>query len=242
MHSWVTQECREGRVRVGSGSECTEGGEDEVGDGREIGREDGEAAAVVDGGSADGKSRRGHQTDVPYSGAKAATWSSMRGTSGTSTPARGPDCFRVGSLRRDESGVDLGCVDWAWCLVGRVAWSCPGGQKVPSDSVRDPSTCFACLVLSRSCSCPVLSWPVPPGAEGQSLTAAVLRGAARLQVLETECFEACLDDPDNPGSRFWVVWRSVAWESGTGSQLSQLQGEASAIGLFLGLVVGILCV
>lgn len=32
-------------------------------------------------------------------------------------------------------------------------------------------------------------------------------GAAGLQVLETECFEACLDDPDSPGSRFWVVWR-----------------------------------
>lgn len=120
MHSWVTQECREGLVRVGSGSECTEGGEVEVGDGREIGHEDGEAAAVVDGGSADGKSRRGHQTDVPYSGAKAATLSSMRGTSGTSTPARGPDCFRVGSLRRDESGVWTGPGVWSAGSLGRA--------------------------------------------------------------------------------------------------------------------------
>jgi hypothetical protein len=92
-----------------------------------------------DAGSA-GESRRGHQTDVPYSGAKAATWSSMPGTSGTSKPARGPDCLRVGSLRRNEIWCGLGaCVDCGldgpWCLVrpGRlVAWS-PGrpgwGQK-----------------------------------------------------------------------------------------------------------------
>lgn len=114
MHSWVTQECREV----------------EVGDGGETGRgEDGEAAAEADGGSAGG-SRRGHQTDVPYSGAKAATWSSMRGTSGTSegprrgrsrgTPARGPDCFRVGSLRRDKSGVDWVCGLWAGLVSGRL--------------------------------------------------------------------------------------------------------------------------
>jgi hypothetical protein len=130
MHSWVTQECREGRGRVGCGTEGGDG-EVEVGDGCEIGREDGEAAALADGGSA-GESRRGHQTDVPYSGAKAATWSSMRGTSGTSTPARGPDCFRVGSLRRDESGADLGV--WTGLVSGGpgrlVAWS-PWGQKGP---------------------------------------------------------------------------------------------------------------
>lgn len=135
MRPWVTQECREGRGRSGSG---TGSSEVEVGDGGETGRgEDGEAAAEADGGSAGG-SRRGHQTDVPYSGAKAATWSSMRGTSGTSkgprrgrsrgTPARGPDCFRVGSLRRDESGVDLGCVDrgLARCLSGRLVASSLG--------------------------------------------------------------------------------------------------------------------
>lgn len=162
---------------------------------------------------------------------------------------QGPRRRLVGQIASGSAVCDATNLVWTWGVwTGPGVWSAGslgralGGQKVPSDSVRDPSTCFACLVLSRSCSCPVLSWPVPPGAEGQSLTAAVLRGAAGLQVLETECFEACLDDPDNPGSRFWVVWRSVAWESGTGSQLSQLQGEASAIDLFLGLVVGILCV
>lgn len=141
MHSWVTQECREGRERVGFGIERVVG-EVEVGDWgeTETGRgEDSEAAAVADGGRAGG-SRRGHQTDVPYSGAKAATWSSMRGTSGTSkgprrgrsrgTPARGPDCFRVGSLRRDEFGVDGVCGLWTGLVFGRlVARSL--GQKAP---------------------------------------------------------------------------------------------------------------
>lgn len=117
MHWWVTQECREGRRRVGSGSGTGGGGSEggvavavevEVGDGCEIGRvQDGEAAVMADGGSA-GESRRGHQTDVPYSGAKAATWSSMRGTSGTwDSRLVGQIASGSGSLRRDESGVDL---------------------------------------------------------------------------------------------------------------------------------------
>lgn len=43
------------------------------------------------------------------------------------TPARGPDCFRVGSLRRDKSGVD-----WE-CGLGLVC-GCPG-PEVLSDSL-----------------------------------------------------------------------------------------------------------
>lgn len=58
-------------------------------------------------------------------------------------------------------------------------------------------------------------------------------------MLETECFEACLDDPDNPGSRFWLVWRSVAWESGAGARLAGCTGEARARGWPLGLGEGI---
>lgn len=172
--SWVTQECREGRGRFGSGTEC----EVEVGDGGETGRgEDGKAAAVADGGSADG-SRRGHQTDVPYSGAKAATWSSMRGTSGTSEgPRRGEvegQRRLVGQIASGSAVCDAtnlvrtGCVDCglAWsCVVvlsGRpLAWFALGSAEwSPSDSVRDPSP--ACPVLSRSCSCLVQSWPVSP--------------------------------------------------------------------------------
>lgn len=56
-------------------------------------------------------------------------------------------------------------------------------------------------------------------------------------MLETECFEACLDDPDNPGSRFWLVWRSVAWESGTGARLSQVQARRGQQARSLGLDV-----
>lgn len=121
MHWWVTQECREGRGRTEGGCEV----EVEVGDGREIGRVegDGEAAAVADGGSE--KSRRGHQTDVPYSGAKAATWSSMRGTSGTSTAGSWARLLqgRVGQF------CDATNLVWTWGGVwtglGLVSvWSC----------------------------------------------------------------------------------------------------------------------
>lgn len=193
MRSWVTQECREGPGRVGSGTEC----EVEVGDGGETGRgEDGKAGAVAAGGSAGG-SRRGHQTDVPYSGAKAATWSSMRGTSGTSEgPRRGEAEGQrrlVGQIASGSAVCDAtnlvrtGCVDCglAW-LCGRPSspvWSParlvrPGVRMVPqSDSVSDPSP--ACPVLSRSCSCLVQSWPVPPGAEGQSLNAAAVLRSCR---------------------------------------------------------------
>lgn len=127
MRSWVTQECREGPGRAGCGT--AGGGEVEVGDGGETGRrEDGEAAAVAEGGSADG-SRRGHQTDVPYSGAKAATWSSMRETSGTSgTSTRGGRGARrlVGQIASGSAVCDAtnlvwtGSVDWAWCVVALV--------------------------------------------------------------------------------------------------------------------------
>lgn len=144
MHWWVTQECREGpgRSEGGSGSEV----EVEVGDGCEIGRvveNDGEAAAEAGGGGE--KSRRGHQTDVPYSGAKAATWSSMRGTSGTL------DSRIVGQIASGSGRAvcDATNLVWTWvggvwtgltgpgvCLAvsGRpVAWSRPGvtGQKGP---------------------------------------------------------------------------------------------------------------
>lgn len=177
MRSWVTQECREGPGRFGSGTEC----EVEVGDGGETGRgEDGKAAAVAAGGSAGGKSRRGHQTDVPYSGAKAATWSSMRGTSGTSEgPRRGEAEGQrrlVGQIASGSAVCDAtnlvrtGCVDCglAW-LCGRPSspvWSParlvrPGVRMVPqSDSVSDPSPA---LVRSYPVPVPVLSSP------GQSL-------------------------------------------------------------------------
>lgn len=179
-------------MRFGSGTEC----EVEVGDGGETGRgEDGKAAAVAAGGSARG-SRRGHQTDVPYSGAKAATWSSMRGTSGTSEgPRRGEvegQRRLVGQIASGSAVCDAtnlvrtGCVDCgglAWlcgrrsCLVARSLGSPWGQNGPPSDSVSDPSP--ACLVLSRSCSCLVQSWPVPPGAEGQSLNAAAVLRCCR---------------------------------------------------------------
>lgn len=174
-------------MRVGSGTgEC----EVEVGDGGEIGRgEDGEAAAVADGGSADG-SRRGHQTDVPYSGAKAATWSSMRATSGTSGTFDGEvEGARrlVGQIASGSAVCDATNLVWTGCGLGLASGLVAGspgrlvalGSEGSRLTARErPQPCLSGPIPLLFLSCPVQSRPVlasPSRNRGQSLNAAVLR-------------------------------------------------------------------
>ena len=100
---------------------------------------------------------------------------------------QGPRRRLVGQIASGSAVCDATNLVWTWvcglgwCLVARVAWSLGRLVALGSEGSR---------LTPQHLALPVLSYPVPvpvqslPGAEGQSLTAAVLRccGAAVLQV------------------------------------------------------------